>query len=377
MLIDIEIIFFIYYIIPSIIPNFNRIDYDNSTSINLNASVVFTGIPSDVQKYDSLSITILSDVDSDVTGVQISFSADNLNWTVFNTFTYLANTKFFQQVDIKYRYYKLTYINGGSPTTNISIQSKLIVHSSDEFSDLQSSYFIKRSQMKHAIHKFGRNTDIDTGSTPEDIWGGGGVYTGFDATSAEALTVVSDNAADNGTGTGARTILLKGLDENYDEIEELVTLTGLTPTAITTKLFIRMADATVKTVGSGGKNAGSLTVTNNISGIVFAVMPVGGNQTHIACHTIPANKTGYVIQWGASIIGFSGSIRDGDIFVEVREFGSGFAVKTLTTVVERSNFDVILSCPIELPAKSDIRLTCGRVSGNDTTIVGTYDIVHI
>ena len=27
--------------------------------------------------------------------------------------------------------------------------------------------------------KFGRNADVDAGSTPEDVWNGGGVYTGF------------------------------------------------------------------------------------------------------------------------------------------------------------------------------------------------------
>lgn len=47
--------------------------------------------------------------------------------------------------------------------------------------------------------KFGRNNDIDTGSAPEDVWNGGGSYTGFNCTAAETLSVVSSSANDSGT----------------------------------------------------------------------------------------------------------------------------------------------------------------------------------
>jgi hypothetical protein len=52
--------------------------------------------------------------------------------------------------------------------------------------------------------KFGRNEDIDTDSEPEDIWHGGGPYTGQPTSgSAETVTVVSDNANDTAGGTGS------------------------------------------------------------------------------------------------------------------------------------------------------------------------------
>lgn len=47
--------------------------------------------------------------------------------------------------------------------------------------------------------KFGRNPDIDTGTTPEDVYNGGGEYTGFNATSNENLRVLSSSGQDNGT----------------------------------------------------------------------------------------------------------------------------------------------------------------------------------
>ncbi len=62
--------------------------------------------------------------------------------------------------------------------------------------------------------KFGRNPDVDTGSTPEDMWNGGSDYTGFNATSAETLEVFSADADDqgllvsSGTATGGSSTTL-------------------------------------------------------------------------------------------------------------------------------------------------------------------------
>ena len=47
--------------------------------------------------------------------------------------------------------------------------------------------------------KFGRNSDIDTGTTPEDIWEGQGIYTGMNATANEDIAISSSSANDSGT----------------------------------------------------------------------------------------------------------------------------------------------------------------------------------
>lgn len=47
--------------------------------------------------------------------------------------------------------------------------------------------------------KFGRNGDIDTGTAPEDLWAGGGTYTGFNATANENIEVFSSDVDDQGS----------------------------------------------------------------------------------------------------------------------------------------------------------------------------------
>lgn len=66
-------------------------------------------------------------------------------------------------------------------------------------------------------NKFGANKDVDTG-TPEDIWDGGGDYTGFNAVSGDTLSLASTSAQNAGslvssgtaTGGSATTIIDTG-----------------------------------------------------------------------------------------------------------------------------------------------------------------------
>lgn len=64
------------------------------------------------------------------------------------------------------------------------------------------------------LRKFGRNTEIDTATDPEDVWGGGGLYTGFPTGAADTVDIVSASADDTAAGSGTQTLLIKGLDEN-------------------------------------------------------------------------------------------------------------------------------------------------------------------
>ena len=227
-----------------------------------------------------------------------------------------------------------------------------------------------------AVHKFGRNPDIDTGGF-EAIWNGGASYTGFDATGAEIVEVFSSDVADDVAGTGALTLQVYGLDANYLEQNETVILTGATPVD-TVNSYLRLDRMIVRSAGSGGQNAGTLTARQKVTtAVVFAVMPIGYNQTMIAAYTIPAAKTGYITSWYAAlskkVAAFS------NVRLRVRPFGEVFQVKEEVTVSSTGSSTLPRNYHIpknDLAAKSDIYVEADS-SANDNGVSAGFDLILV
>ena len=138
------------------------------------------------------------------------------------------------------------------------------------------------------VAALGNNPDIDQGTIPEDVWTGGGLYPFM--TAATSLEIVSTSAADAAAGTGARTVTINGLDINYVEVVQTVTLNGTTPVAIPTQLF-RINSALIMSSGTGGTNAGDINIRNSGAGTVRAIIPAGYGITRQSVFTVPAGHT--------------------------------------------------------------------------------------
>ena len=106
---------------------------------------------------------------------------------------------------------------------------------------------------------FGFNSAV--GTSAETMWTAGATYT-YPST-ATALTVVSSSTDDDGSpaGTGARTVTIIGLDADYLEVSETVTMNGTT-NVTTTQTFLRVNEAYVATCGNTGSNVGTITIAN-------------------------------------------------------------------------------------------------------------------
>lgn len=137
--------------------------------------------------------------------------------------------------------------------------------------------------MKH-VHVGGVNADVDSASN-EDIWSQGGTYP-FPATAA-ATTIESAEAADDGdpAGTGARTVLVEGLDANLNEISEIATMNGTNAVTLANQ-YLRINRVEVLTAGSGGENAGLITVKH--SSTVIGAIEAGLNKSRSAIFTAPS-----------------------------------------------------------------------------------------
>jgi hypothetical protein len=113
------------------------------------------------------------------------------------------------------------------------------------------------------------------------------------------MTVSSSSASDTAAGTGARTVLITGLDANYDVITDTVTMNGQTAVT-TTKSFLRINNMLVATAGTGLANAGIIyigsgAVTSGVPAVIYNVIAVGYNNATSSQYTVPAGYTGYLI----------------------------------------------------------------------------------
>jgi len=85
-------------------------------------------------------------------------------------------------------------------------------------------------------------------------------------TVAQKIYFASTSIEDNPTGTGAATILIRGLDTNYEDQYEVITLNGQTPVP-TVYNYIRLIRLTVLTFGSGNVR---VNLDRYSAGVIYA-----------------------------------------------------------------------------------------------------------
>lgn len=229
------------------------------------------------------------------------------------------------------------------------------------------------------VNKFGYNPDIDTGTTPEDVWGGSGVYTGFPQGIVETLTVVSTSANDTLAGTGAQRIRVIGLDANFDVLQEDISLNGLTG-ATSVNQFSRVHTAFVIQAGSGQVNAGALTVRHTVATVnVFLVMDIGRNQTNSSAYTIPDGYTGYMRRLMisprvVSSLGAGGLMQGG---IWTRQNGFPFRLRRPFLVSSNAEYVDQIYGGLVFASRSDLIIRVTSVSDNNSQITAAYDMLLV
>lgn len=211
------------------------------------------------------------------------------------------------------------------------------------------------------IRKFGYNGTVNT--TKEDIWEAGGTYV-FPSDTGDVCEVVSDSIEDNfATGTGAKTISVRGLDENFIEREIEVQLTGTTPVNVGT--FARVSRSCVLLAGSSESNVGNITIRNVANpSTVYAIITPTNSQTMMAIYTVPADTKGYIYTLTASMLRESASTKAADVTLYYRYFGSNTRRIQSHVAVHGNNPTNTIGyrhCPDLIPEKTDI-ICCGTAT---------------
>jgi hypothetical protein len=227
---------------------------------------------------------------------------------------------------------------------------------------------VARGQVDGHSSTFISGFNATVGTTYETIWSESSVYAYL--TSATLIKISSDSANDTAAGTGARTITIYGLDANYNQINEVVSLSGLTAVN-TTNLYLRVFHLMVNTAGSGGAAAGNIyagtgTVASGKPNTVYGVYTADGGAT--ACiYTIPAGYTGYIFDFLCS----SGVSAVANAYTNIglysRPLGGVFDNIIQGRCANGGAFTIPLNYPTVFNEKTDIEVRASATSSSNVT----------
>ncbi len=223
----------------------------------------------------------------------------------------------------------------------------------------------------------GRNSAIAVGTAPEDIWEAGGLYTGQpEGFTPETMEIVSTSGNDTAAGTGARTVVIEGLltSSSSSYTTETITMNGTTPVTSSNSWY-RIVKTYVATAGSGGENAGDITITSSGSGDDFDFMPAGLNESQSLVYTVPADQTLLLKRIRLAITRAAGNQGSANITLRTREPGGVYRA--------RRSFEMNTGGPIEFTAIGGIQLAAGTdilfrvdsVSDNATIAEGAFEFI--
>jgi hypothetical protein len=192
------------------------------------------------------------------------------------------------------------------------------------------------------------------------------------------MTVSSTSANDTSAGTGARTIVVQGLDANYSEVTETVTMNGQTAVTMTAAL-IRVNYAYVATAGSGNSAAGDIyigtgTVTAGVPATAYDIIKFDYNNTTTGSYTVPEGYTAYVAQGLFSTGQASGSTQ-----VQGRLLTRGSNNIRQTAAITTLNNGVanyVFEYPLAVPEKTTIEATAIG-SANNNAVSSMFILVLI
>jgi hypothetical protein len=224
---------------------------------------------------------------------------------------------------------------------------------------------------KVLVGKFGRNFDVDAATSPEDLIEEGGEQ--YWAAAAAILQVTSSLAADAAAGTGMRTMRIYGVDGDYREIVEDVTMNGLT-IVNTVQEFLRVNRAHLLQVGSGLVNAGNISIGDGTG--VLAYVAAGAGQTQKAAYTIPAGYQKLRIKNIKSNLFATGVQGEWvDVRLLTREDGSGWRERWNSGSGDSFYYDSDTD-GVGVSEKTDVVLKAANASADNLSVNGAFTIVY-
>lgn len=165
-----------------------------------------------------------------------------------------------------------------------------------------------------------------------------------------------------------KTVVLEGLDENYDEVSDTVVLTNATGNT-SSVVFKRLNEAHIQ---DGGANAaGSITVNHGTTPV--GLIQAGYSQTMMTVYTIPRDHFGYLQHGAASAQ--QGTDGNGKFLFRYHNEQT-LRVGHTFEVSGSGKYDYKMGVPFRIPEKTDleVRITTRTNNGRYTA---AYDLILV
>lgn len=197
-----------------------------------------------------------------------------------------------------------------------------------------------------AVNIFGFNRTI--GSTYETVWNDGASYA-FPS-SAVAMSVVSSSASDT------MNLLIVGLDSDYNELTETVTLNGATAVT-TTGSFLRINSAVILS----GSNAGNITISN--AGTTYAYIESALGATQACVYTVPAGSELFLFR-----LDFHSGTVNPNKYLTMRNqliSSNGRTLNVAETTMQNGELSIDRQVPFKITEKTDFQFVAKSSSGDN------------
>jgi len=183
--------------------------------------------------------------------------------------------------------------------------SQVVVDSASNPAFLASRYGLIDGKAAKVYHVLSRRAGFNSNTLRQDI--AEFLVTSVDLlpelTGAESFEIVSSSASDTALGTGAQSVTVCYLNtSNVMTFSAPIPLAGATPVAVAWKAnFIYYME--IQAVGTGRIAAGNILLRIAGAGVSHEQITAGNSSSLSGRFMIPAGHTGYLIDWGAGIVG--------------------------------------------------------------------------
>ena len=114
-------------------------------------------------------------------------------------------------------------------------------------------------------------------------------------TSATTIEIISSNENDTVAGTGARKVLIEGINGSYDIVKETIDMNGTSASSVSSNSFLRIYRASVSECGTyGSTNLGTITVRVSGGGASIITIEEDYGESESSLFSVPRNYNFYI-----------------------------------------------------------------------------------